>query len=214
MKRVIFLYVLAISSWVVAEDQTIPYSQELWNQYAEFETVLVKNMDTANKKMSHLKSVKGNSDSQSNIVANWAKQRPGKSPAELSEKRDLFKELGKRLLECRNDIQAQQERMRTIQFVQTQSNELSPRLLEKALRRLTGQIERLITMENTLMKKMGLPVQKNETKKGTAYNPTAMLPGCPLCQLAGSPNGLPGHTNSEQSAILPDPNTFDSGLNP
>ena len=214
MKRVIFSYVLLVSGLGTAENPSISYSEELWNQYTDSETVLVKKMDDTDKKISKLKSVNRNPKPGSGVVANWARQRTGKSTAELKKERTHLKELGKLVLESRNEVQAQQERMRTIQFVQSQTNELSPPLLEEALSRLTNQIGQLVKMEKTLMTKMGMPVQKNKEKKETRYNPLAMLPGCPLCQLAGTPNGLPGHTNAQNPVVLPDPNVFDSGLNP
>ena len=165
MKRVIFSYVLLVSGLGTAENPSISYSEELWNQYTDSETVLVKKMDDTDKKISKLKSVNRNPKPGSGVVANWARQRTGKSTAELKKERTHLKELGKLVLESRNEVQAQQERMRTIQFVQSQTNELSPPLLEEALSRLTNQIGQLVKMEKTLMTKMGMPVQKIKKKK-------------------------------------------------
>jgi hypothetical protein len=214
MKRIILFYVLASSTIGFAENPKGSYSDDLWAQYTKYERAIDSMMKKAEKDMYQLESIDSSPQPNQGIVANWAKQRTGKSKLEFKEDQERIQKLGKLMLDCRSEVHSQQERMRTVQFVQTQTNEISPFDLEESMRRLTTQIERLVKMENTLMGKMGLVVLVKSEEKENRVDPLALLPGCPLCQLAGSPNGLPGHTNSNQTAILPDPNTFDSGLNP
>ena len=214
MKWVI-VFTIALSTALSAAEESKPsYGDELWTQYVEHEKTLLVQLKSAENKTQSLKPVPSDGEAPKSVVARWAKQRTGRSREALEKERAQLTALGKLTLECRNAVRAQQERMRTIQFVQTQTNDLEPRVVEKALDRLADQINRLVTIENGLMGKMGLPIEQMKGQQDANYDPLGLLPGCPLCQLSGSPNGLPGHVNTAQDAILPDPNTFDSGLNP
>jgi len=244
MKRVIFLWAFLSSGFAVTETGEASYSQALWEQFSDHESNLSEILDSAEEKLSELKIKNANEKPISGtasldletprfetkkiklpnsnetlsvvtpFVAGWAGQRQHSAWVQPHEKRAKLKIIGAHLLRSRKNVLAQQERMRTIRYVQTRTNDLPQSSIEQGLTRLGEQIDRLVTLENTLMKKMGMDVPQRPRVEKEDNNPLGLLPGCPLCQLAGSPNGLPGHTNPQNSMEVPDPNTFDSGPNP